>query len=156
MEIKDRLRTNIGVVDIEDSSINKIPGKLSTTVSARGLDEKLMITFMNELISRVQRRLPAINIEVQTERLEQGKPVHLNETLVDVVRRNANEYLALEMWSGAGHDTAYLNEVCAEGAAVFFIPNTGMSHELSEEAEIEDIEIASKIIEKIILERQAK
>ena len=58
------------------------------------------------------------------------------------------------MWSGAGHDTAYMNSICEVGAAVFFIPNTGISHEPSEYAKVEDIVIGTQLIEKIILERQ--
>ncbi len=150
MDINDRLRTNIGVVDIENASINRIPGKLSTTVSARGLDENLMNKFMEELISRVEVQLPDLNIEVHTERLEQGKPLNLNPKLVDKIRKNAEKYPTLEMWSGAGHDTVYMNKICKEGAAVFFIPNTGISHENSEYAKTEDITLACHILENLI------
>lgn len=152
MNINDRLRTNIGVVDIEGSSINRIPGKLSTTVSARGLDDKLMTEFMDELISRVESNLPDIDIKVITEKLEQGIPVHLNPDLVNKVRKSAEEYSSLEMWSGAGHDTVYMNEVCRYGAIVFFIPNTGISHEPSECAEVEDINLAVCLLGKLLEE----
>lgn len=81
MEINDRLRTNIGVVDIEGSSINKIPAKLSTTVSARGLDETLMHDFMEELIARVEKQLPLIDVKVQTERLESRHPNNFKSTI---------------------------------------------------------------------------
>ena len=154
LRIKDRLRTNIGVLDIDGASVNKIPGKLSTTVSARGLDEKLMKEFMDELITRVDWKLQQVDISVQTERLEMGTPVHLNPLLVDEVRRNtANYYPAMEMWSGAGHDTAYINDICEEGAVVFFIPNTGISHESSEFASIDDISIAANVLGGIIVNR---
>ena len=59
------------------------------------------------------------------------------------------------MWSGAGHDTVYMNNVCKEGAAVFFIPNTGISHEPSEFAETEDIVLASELL-TILLENRNK
>lgn len=150
MDINDRLRTNIGVVDIDGSSINRIPGKLSTTVSARGLDSSLITEFMDKLILKVEDQLPKIDIKVQTERLEQGIPLKLNQELVNKVRKNAEEYDCLEMWSGAGHDTVYMNNVCKEGAVVFFIPNTGISHEPSEFAKIEDIKLASELVEKIL------
>lgn len=153
MQINDRLRTNIGVVDIEGSSINRIPGKLSTTVSARGLDIDLITSFMDELIRRVETRVPDMDVEVQTERLEQGKPLILNEDLVEKIRKSAQKYPTLEMWSGAGHDTVYMNPVCKEGAAVFFIPNTGISHEPSEFAEIEDIALASDLLKTLLENR---
>lgn len=154
MQINDRLRTNIGVVDIEGSSINRIPGKLSTTVSARGLDSELMKKFMDELVLRVEIRVPDMDVKVQTERLEQGTPLHLNEELVEKVRNSAKDFPCLEMWSGAGHDTAYMNNVCREGAVVFFIPNTGISHETSEFAKTEDVAIGVDVVINFIKQRQ--
>lgn len=154
MGINDRLRTNIGVVDIEGSSINRIPGKLSTTVSARGLDMDLMKKFMDELILRVEIRVPDMDVKVITERLEQGTPLHLNDNLVEKIRKSAKDFTTLEMWSGAGHDTAYMNNACKEGAVVFFIPNTGISHETSEFAKTEDIAKGVDVVIKFITARK--
>ena len=153
LRIKDRLRTNIGVLDIEGASVNRIPGKLSTTVSARSLDEDLMKEFMDELITRVDWKVRQLDVLVQAERLEMGTPVHLNPLLVDEVRRNASDYPTMEMWSGAGHDSAYINDISEEGAVVFFIPNTGISHETSEFASIEDISIGANVLGSIIANR---
>ena len=100
----------------------------------------------------MKKKLPAIDVKVEIERLEQGRPLHLNEELVNQVRKNAQEYSILEMWSGAGHDTVYMNDVCNKGATVFFIPNTGISHEPSESAKVEDIALGTCLIEKILKE----
>jgi len=154
MEIGDQLRTNIGVVDIENSSINKIPAKISTAISVRGLDLDLMNKFMEEIILRVEKKLPEMDIEVNIQRLEQGIPVKLKPEIVDEVRRSTIGYPTMEMWSGAGHDTAYMTHICAEGAAVFFLPNSGISHEPTEYATIEDISIGARVLEQIVQNRQ--
>ena len=142
----------VGVVDVEPSSINVVPGGVTLWVDVRGVD--------NESIARTLEAIKAEakvvaeesdGVAIEFEMLTADKPVALSEELAKkaeaICEAEGIDYL--HMNSGAGHDAMHMAKLAP--TTMIFIPcKEGISHNPAEFAKLEDICRAVEVLAKLL------
>ena len=149
----DEIRANIGMININGASMNRIPMDVDIFFSTRSSNMALRDNFVDEFLKKANAALVLNGYEMQVEQKERGVPVIIDPDRMKTIAKASSGYTTMTMPSGAGHDAQYLDMICENGAGVIFIPNTGESHTPSEHCKIEDIVRGSMIQNKIAIER---
>ncbi len=132
--------TTVGVVDIEPSSINVIPGRVVLWVDLRGVDEQSIALARQELQGAVVEIVAADKITVDVEVLTADTPVPLDVRLAEVTEQVCQEHSIpyQRMNSGAGHDAMHLAKLIP--TTMIFVPSVeGISHNPAEYTKPEDL-----------------
>ena len=149
----DEIRANIGMINIDGASMNRIPMSVDIFFSTRSRNMALRDNFVDAFIQNAGEALVRNGYEMQVEQKERGVPVVIDPDRMKTIAKASSGCTTMIMPSGAGHDAQYLDMICENGAGVIFIPNTGESHNPSEQCKIEDIVRGSMIQNKIAMER---
>ncbi|MFQ6023970.1 MAG: Zn-dependent hydrolase [Acidiferrobacterales bacterium] len=134
-------------------SRNTVPSRAEFSVDLRHPDA--------DQLAEMDAGLRAITAQVATDRgLEhsithvwEAAPVSFNPACVDAVRNGAEimGYPAMEIVSGAGHDSVYISGVAPTG--MIFVPcERGISHNETESATPEDIAAGANVLLQAVLQ----
>ncbi|HIU64652.1 MAG TPA: Zn-dependent hydrolase [Candidatus Avacidaminococcus intestinavium] len=141
----------VGVVDIEPSSINVIPGQVVLWVDVRGVDETSIALVLSEIAKSCQQVENADNMKIQREMLTQDHPVPLNDEITKLLLEICHKQgiKARVMNSGAGHDAMHMAKLVPTG--MIFIPcRKGISHNPAEYVSIEEIITGIEVLAEAI------
>ena len=132
--------TTVGVVDIEPSSINVIPGKVVLWLDLRGVDYEVILEAIEEIHEAVRCVGEADEVKITIDVLTSDKPVRLSKNLADITAGVCQQknIKYRRMNSGAGHDAMHMAAIMP--TTMIFVPSIeGISHnpaELTSEADI--------------------
>lgn len=132
--------TTVGVVDIEPSSINVIPGKVVLWLDLRGVDYEVILEAIEEIHEAVRCVGEADEVKITIDVLTSDRPVRLSKNLADITAGVCQQknIKYRRMNSGAGHDAMHMAAIMP--TTMIFVPSIeGISHnpaELTSEADI--------------------
>lgn len=141
----------VGVLDIEPSSINVVPGKATLWVDLRGVDEDSINCALNDIREAVSEIAKNDEIMITMDMLTADKPVALSEELAVKLSEicEAKGIACRHMNSGAGHDAMHMAKLAP--TSMLFVPcKGGISHNTMEYAKNEDICLAIEILAEAI------
>ena len=145
----------VGVVENRPNIINAVPGKVTLQIDIRGIDADSIARVETEVKTRIEGICKARNIDYELIGVDSKTPVTLDPRLVDDLYQSAvREGLKCrKMPSGAGHDAMMFPKVCP--TAMVFIPcKDGISHNVKEHTEFEQMENGIRVILGYLAEKK--
>lgn len=137
----------VGFLQNYPNAFNVVPGKVRMGIDIRGVDWESIQRVDREIVEYIDKTCKDRELNYDLDLVSKGKPVVLDLKLKDELRDIANS-LGIEcmvMNSGAGHDAMKFFDIAPTG--MLFIPcKEGISHNIDEDIEKEDIILASQII----------
>lgn len=146
----------VGVLQIEPSAINVIPGKVEMWVDIRGVDQDSIIECIQNLKDFVSTLAEEEETPVAIDVLSSERPVALNPSITTELEKicRQQKISCRRITSGAGHDAMNMAKITSTG--MIFIPcKNGVSHIPEESAKIEDILTGVDVLTQFLYE-QAK
>lgn len=147
-------RATVGELHVVPGSRNTVAGHVKLTVDTRHPESDALQAMDRTLKSHVAEIAADAGIEAQVTDISNSAPVVFDERCVDAVRRGAElmGYPAMDVVSGAGHDSVYISRIAPTG--MIFIPcENGISHNEIENATQEDIEAGCNVLLHSMLDR---
>lgn len=144
--------TTVGVVDIEPSSINVIPGKVVLWLDLRGVDYEVILEAIEEIHEAVRCVGEADEVKITIDVLTSDKPVRLSKNLADITADvcQQKKIKYRRMNSGAGHDAMHMAAIMP--TTMIFVPSIeGISHNPAEMTSEADIIAGVEVLVETIL-----
>ena len=144
--------TTVGVVDIEPSSINVIPGKVVLWLDLRGVDYEVILEAIEEIHEAVRCVGEADEVKITIDVLTSDKPVRLSKNLSDITAGVCQQknIKYRRMNSGAGHDAMHMAAIMP--TTMIFVPSIeGISHNPAEMTSEADIIAGVEVLVETIL-----
>lgn len=143
----------VGIVDVTPNVMNVIPGRVTLGIDIRSISAEAKADAARRIKDFIAEVSARRNIPYEIEPVSDEKPAVLSEAIVDLLANTAAEILpeavTLRMPSGAGHDAMHWAEYCPTG--MIFIPcKDGVSHNGAEQANIDDITDACRLLEAAV------
>jgi beta-ureidopropionase / N-carbamoyl-L-amino-acid hydrolase len=144
----DYFVSTVGILNVEPSASNIVPGRCRVMIDARTTAPALMKRFTEAIdressahatVARVERAVFTI--------LSDGPPVACDENLRAALRQGAHDLGLgeIDLPSGAGHDAVYMSRICP--SAMVFVPcRAGKSHTPEEWADRDAIAAGAAVI----------
>jgi beta-ureidopropionase / N-carbamoyl-L-amino-acid hydrolase len=120
----------VGILDVEPSASNVVPGRCRLVVDIRSTSQKLKDSFEEALEQESAEAAEEASVQRSAfTTLSDGPPVTCDGLLQSALRRAANRlgFEETAIPSGAGHDAAFMSRVCRSGM-VFVQSRAGISH----------------------------
>ena len=141
----------VGVVDVEPSSINVVPGGVTLWVDVRGVNNESIARTLDAIKAEAKAVAENDGVAIEFEMLTADKPVALSEALAKkaeaICEAEGIDYL--HMNSGAGHDAMHMAKLAP--TTMIFIPcKEGISHNPAEFAKLDDICRAVEVLAKLL------
>ena len=141
----------VGVVDVEPSSINVVPGGVTLWVDVRGVNNESIARTLEAIKAEAKVVAESGGVVIEFEMLTADKPVALSEELAKkaeaICEAEGIDYL--HMNSGAGHDAMHMAKLTP--TTMIFIPcKEGISHNPAEFAKNEDICRAVEVLANLL------
>lgn len=137
----------VGRLQIEPNIINTIPGKATFSVDFRHRDPTMLERQAAALQSLVDRVSADTGVSASVTRFWTSEPTPFDPGVIAAIAESVDE-LALprhELWSGAGHDSKYIAEICPAGM-IFVRSRGGLSHCEQEFSAPDDIEAGANVL----------
>ena len=150
-EAKNGTVATVGVVDVEPSSINVVPGKAILWVDLRGVDNASIARALNSIQKAMAHVSDSDKVNVSEEILTADTPVALSDELATEFGTICREMgiKHRHMNSGAGHDAMHMVKLAP--TSMLFIPcKDGISHNPAEYAKLEDICVGIEVLAKMV------
>ncbi len=144
----------VGAVTLQPNLINVIPSRAVMTVDLRNTDGALLHAAQAEMLAHARRVAAEHGVQFSHRQLADFAPVQFDAALIDSVERHARAagLSTLRMPSGAGHDAQMLARVCP--TAMVFVPSArGLSHNVREHTDAQQIEQGANVLLQVMLER---
>lgn len=144
----------VGLVQNFPNSRNTIPGKVFFTIDLRHPEDDILKKMGEEAKAACEAAAKKNGLQLDFKEIWYIPPVKFNEACVGAVRKATKELNlnAMEIISGAGHDSMYINRVAP--AAMVFIPcEGGISHNEIENATKEDCAAGASVLLRAMVER---
>lgn len=143
----NQLIMTIGRMSMSPNIVNCIPEEITFTVDIRHEDDNKRIEFINLVKETIHTMTAADKVETTIDSLWDVETAHFNPQVISTVEDVTKQfnYTKRPIYSGAGHDSMYLNRITP--TTMIFIPSIGgishVEHELSLD---EDIEKGSNVL----------
>src|SRR5665213_1474123 len=153
-EGSDYFVATVGILDVDPSASNIVPGRCRLVVDVRTTAPELMQRFTDtidreSLAHAATARVTRASFTI----LSDGPPTTCDVNLRAALRRGARELglSDIDLASGAGHDAVYMSRICP--SAMVFIPcRAGKSHAPEEWADREAIAAGAAVIYQAVRE----
>lgn len=151
-EGEDYFVATVGILTVEPSASNIVPGRARLVIDARTTNPALTRRFVEAIDRDSLAQAAAARVSrVGFETLSDGAPAACDPDLRSALRESARD-LGLDeadLPSGAGHDAAFMSRICP--AAMVFVPcRAGKSHAPEEWADREAIGAGAAVIYQAI------
>lgn len=143
----------VGVTNFEPNLVNVVPDVVTMTVDLRNTDESQLQSAEARFRDFVGRTADAEGVDVESRTLARFEPVDFDRRVVEMVERAARTqgFSSRRLPSGAGHDAQMLARVCP--TAMVFVPSVnGISHNVAEFTEPDDLEAGANVLLHTLLE----
>lgn len=142
----------VGVLNIESSAMNVIPGSVELKVDIRSTSVESRQRVVEAFIQIIQITEQTRQLEIKWRELHSENPVLLSQEIGRVIEETCQKQGLSYQWmaSGAGHDAMNLTRLCPTG--LIFIPSVdGLSHHPDEFTELKDILSGIDVLESVVL-----
>ncbi len=147
-EGKDYFVATVGILTVEPSASNVVPGRCRLVIDARTTDPALTARFTEAIERESAAHAAAARVDrLPLTTLSEGKPVACDPILREALRDGAHALGLKEtdLASGAGHDAAFMSRICK--SAMVFVPcKGGKSHSPEEWSDREQIAAGAAVI----------
>ena len=137
----DYFVATVGILTVEPSASNVVPGHCRLVIDARTTDPALTARFVEAIERESAAHAAAARVNrLPLTTLSDGRPVACDLMLREALRQGAHTLGLSEtdLASGAGHDAAFMSRICK--SAMVFVPcKGGKSHSPEEWSEREQI-----------------
>ncbi len=144
----------VGRVDVYPNLVNVVPSRVVVAVDLRNTDDRVLQEAERLLHGYLDDLAADEGVEITTRSLARFEPVTFDEAMVDRVDDVARRlgHSARRMSSGAGHDAQMLARICP--TAMVFTPSVaGLSHNIAEFTEPDDVEAGANVLLQVLLEQ---
>ncbi len=139
----------VGAVTLQPNLINVIPSRAVMTVDLRNTDGALLHAAQAEMLAHARRVAAEHGVQFSHRQLADFAPVQFDAALRHA---RAAGLSTLRMPSGAGHDAQMLARVCP--TAMVFVPSAGgLSHNVREHTDAQQLEQGANVLLQVMLER---
>jgi len=148
----DNVVATVGEVHPSPNSRNVIAGHVHFTIDVRGWDEAETDRVCGEIEKCIQTHAEVTGTGADIRRTWEVERAPFNPALVSLVRETADKLglPALDMVSGASHDTVYINQFAP--SAMIFVPSIGgRSHAEVEETSWADCAAGADVLLNCII-----
>ncbi|MDX1575782.1 MAG: Zn-dependent hydrolase [Kiloniellales bacterium] len=145
-------RATCGDIAALPGSRNTVPGRLVTAVDLRHPDQDTLVEMDRALHASVERHCAALGLTGRVECIWDSPAVAFDPACIEAVRAGvaATGHPAMDIVSGAGHDSVYLSRIAPVG--MIFVPcEGGLSHNEAENATPEDIAAGCDVLLHAVL-----
>ncbi len=142
----------VGRIDVHPNLVNVVASTVTMTVDLRNTDDHELQRAEGRLHDEMSRLAKAEDVHVAERTLARFEPVDFDEAMIDSVEATSRRlgYSTRRMPSGAGHDAQMLARVCP--TAMIFTPSVaGLSHNIAEFTEPEDLEAGGNVLLQVLL-----
>jgi beta-ureidopropionase / N-carbamoyl-L-amino-acid hydrolase len=151
-EGQDYFVATVGILTVEPSASNIVPGRARLIVDARTTNPALTRRFVEAIDRESLAHAAAARVERATfVTLSDGAPAACDANLRSALRAGARDLGLREsdLPSGAGHDAAFMSRICP--SAMVFVPcRAGKSHAPEEWADREAIAAGAAVIHQAL------
>jgi N-carbamoyl-L-amino-acid hydrolase len=144
--------STVGVMNFVPDLVNVVPDVVTMTVDLRNTDEALLQQAEAKFREFVASTAEAEGVEVDSRTLARFEPVDFDPRVIDMVGGAATAlgHSSRRLPSGAGHDAQMFARVCP--TAMVFTPSAnGISHNVTEYTEPDDIEAGANVLLQTLL-----
>jgi N-carbamoyl-L-amino-acid hydrolase len=148
-----RARVTFGELRAEPGSRNTVPERVTVSVDLRHPDQ----AEFDQIDRELRELVGAATLPATLDEFWHSPAVIFDATCIETVRAAvaARGYPALEMVSGAGHDSVYVARVAP--TAMIFVPcKGGLSHNEAESATAEDLSAGANVLLETVLLTDAR
>ncbi|MFD1633109.1 Zn-dependent hydrolase [Haloplanus ruber] len=141
----------VGRVDVAPNATNVVPGTVEMGVDVRDVERDMMDAVEADIRDSLDRIATDRDVETRFEKGVDIDPVPMDERCRDALRDGAAAagIDALELSSGAGHDTMHVASVTDAG--LLFVPSRGgISHNPAEWTDWQDCAKATEVLAQTI------
>ena len=137
----------VGNLKVYPGAMNVVPGKAELWVDLRGTDYEYIVESLQEIKDAALSIAEDYETPVTIEMLSADKPVAMDEELVALAEKAAEEVGVewMRSVSGAGHDAMNMAKITPAGM-LFVRSRDGVSHHPDEYAAPEDIEAGVQVL----------
>ncbi|WP_369311129.1 Zn-dependent hydrolase [Providencia rettgeri] len=144
----------VGFISFKPNLINVIPNHATLTIDLRNTDNNQLIKAEKMMQDYAQKVAAEEGVLLSSRTLARFDPVIFSNTIIDAieneVKRQNLSYR--KMPSGAGHDAQFMASICPSG--MIFVPCAGgISHNINEFSEPEDLVRGANILLNVVLQR---
>ncbi len=146
----------VGVIDLHPNLVNVVPATATMTVDLRNTDEAVLQAAEARFDSHVEHVAESEGVSVEAKTLARFEPVVFDSRVADLVEQAAaaRGHTSMRMPSGAGHDAQMFARICP--TAMIFTPSVnGISHNVTEYTEPEDLEAGANVLLDVMLQLAA-
>ena len=143
----------MGSLSLRPNLINVVPNRAIFAVDLRNTDEAKLKEAEARVASHVAQVAQSERLEVEAKVLVRFEPVIFDARLVNRVEHHAQalSFSTRRMPSGAGHDAQMMQRLCP--TAMIFVPSVaGLSHNVREHTEHEDLIAGAQVLMNLVLE----
>jgi len=143
----------VGRIDVHPNLVNVVPSRVTMTVDLRNTDERVLRDVESRLSAFIAELIESEGVEITVRSLARFEPVDFDGAMVDLVEATAERlgHSARRMPSGAGHDAQMLARICP--SAMVFVPSVaGLSHNLAEFTEPDDVAAGANVLLQVVLD----
>lgn len=143
-----------GFISFKPNLINVIPNHAVITVDLRNTDNELLKKAEKMMQEYVQKITAEEGVTFNSRSLARFDPVVFAEQIIDAIETEVKEQglTYKKMPSGAGHDAQFMAGICPSG--MIFVPCVGgISHNINEHSEPEDLVRGANILLNVVLKR---
>ncbi len=147
-------RGTVGMVQVFPNSRNVIPGQVKFSIDLRNVNDQLLNTMHEEMLSFIAKTREESGLGIEIERVSYYPPCPFHPDCVNAVRAATEKlgYSTMDVVSGAGHDAIYAARVAPSG--MIFVPcKDGISHNEIEDAQPAHLEAGCNVLLHAMLER---
>jgi N-carbamoyl-L-amino-acid hydrolase len=143
----------VGRIDVYPNLVNVVPARVVMTADLRNTDDRILQEAESRLMKFLDELAESEGVTITTTSLARFQPVEFDPAMVDLVEATAERlgHSTRRMPSGAGHDAQMLARICP--TAMVFTPSVnGLSHNIAEFTEADDIEAGANVLLQVVLE----
>jgi len=127
------IRLTVGMITVSPNSRNVVAGHCFFTIDLRHYDSDLLESFETQMYALLSEITKKLNLKLEIKKILSMPAIHFDPACINAVKNATvkNNYSAIEMISGAGHDACHLSTVAP--TSMIFIPCIkGISHNEAE------------------------
>lgn len=127
------IRLTVGMITVSPNSRNVVADHCFFTIDLRHYDSELLANFETLIYAQLSEIAEKLNLKLEIKKVLSMPSIHFDLNCITSVRKAAikNNYSAIEMVSGAGHDACHLSSIAP--TSIIFIPCIkGISHNEAE------------------------
>ncbi len=142
----------VGVTELTPNLVNVIAKEALATVDLRNTDDAILKQAEARMAAFVDATAKAEGVDVESRTLARFAPVDFDPSMIALVEKTAGDlgHTVRRMASGAGHDAQMFARNCP--TAMIFVPSrAGISHNVDEFTEPEDIRAGADVLLQVML-----